>query len=444
MKLSNLLSIASLTSLLLTNAEQTPFSKKLTFNPHCRKHNELFHFFYPKNKEICTIDLSSNYFLESNFIRNNADRIYLETKFSNKGYFPLSISKFQELKKISEGISNLTNNVLLNIIENNSTSHSWIEDRYGEVKHLWKGGKDGVNVMRIDYAWDKEDNFKVLELNTASQGGWTRTRIFEKINLSNNQIATLAPNPSFYLNYLITKLGRRIAIIVSTENYNDELDWIVERINDLGNEAKIIILSKDNIKNIKEFSPTGLFIKGLASWVNRAEFLTELSKLNLPQLPSFEAMFISGDKSFLEILSEHDTTGSIPKTYTLSKTDLNRNINLINRENAVLKPGELAMGKGVIFGKYFTDEEWVEKIKSTMKSPNLWVIQDLCYLKRTEDGNYQDVAVYLVDGLVKGVVSRVSPDEVVNIRKVGRFQWVVLERDGSETFQEQIEIQSFF
>jgi hypothetical protein len=82
----------------------------------------------------------------------------------------------------------------------------------------------------------------------------------------------------------------------------------------------------------------------------------QLAKLDLPQMPSFESLFISGDKSFLSLLPDRDVINTIPKTYVLSKTDLTKNLNFLAKDKSVLKPGSLARGEGIEFGKYFPEE----------------------------------------------------------------------------------------
>jgi len=42
-------------------------------------------------------------------------------------------------------------------------------------------------------------------------------------------------------------------------------------------------------------------------------------------------------------------------------------------------------------------------------------MQELCYLKNAEDGRYEDITVFLADGLVKGVSSRISANEITNV-----------------------------
>jgi hypothetical protein len=88
--------------------------------------------------------------------------------------------------------------------------------------------------------------------------------------------------------------------------------------------------------------------------VEHSELVLQLAKLDLPQLSSFESLFIAGDKSFLSILHERDTTAAIPRTYALSKNNLIQNLSWLEKDQAVLKPGDLARGEGVFFGKNFT------------------------------------------------------------------------------------------
>jgi hypothetical protein len=61
-----------------------------------------------------------------------------------------------------------------------------------------------------------------------------------------------------------------------------------------------------------------------------------------------------------------------------------------------------------------------------MNSAEEWILQELCYLSKTKDGKYQDIIVFLADGQVCGISSRVSDQEVVNVAKGGYGQAVVL------------------
>jgi len=89
--------------------------------------------------------------------------------------------------------------------------------------------------------------------------------------------------------------------------------------------------------------------------VEYSELVFKLTKLGLPQIPSFVSLFITGDKAFLATLREKDTSGAIPPTYVLSKTDLAKNFGLLAKDKAVLKPGDLSRGEGIKFGKHFEE-----------------------------------------------------------------------------------------
>jgi len=94
----------------------------------------------------------------------------------------------------------------------------------------------------------------------------------------------------------------------------------------------------------------------------------KVAKLGLPQMPSFEALFIAGDKAFLATLRNQDTSGAIPPTYVLSKNDLTKNFDLLPKDKAVLKPGDLSRGEGIKFGKYFTEKAWQAEIETATNS----------------------------------------------------------------------------
>jgi hypothetical protein len=159
----------------------------------------------------------------------------------------------------------------------------------------------------------------------------------------------------FHIEYLTKKLGLKIAFI-TRKDYNRELDLLLQQIKTLGGQGKIIFLSENTVQEIIDFAPTGLIWKSPSRLVEQAELVHQIATLNLPQLPSFEALFVAGDKAFLALLQDKDTTGAIPKNYVLSKTDLAQNLNFLSKEKSVLKPGSLASGKGIEFGKNLSAE----------------------------------------------------------------------------------------
>ncbi|CAG8648557.1 1101_t:CDS:1 [Racocetra persica] len=283
---------------------------------------------------------------------------FLKTVASKDTYFVLSPKQFERLKLVSEAIFKLANETLLEIINQNEVE-SWMESRYGVVKSLWKNGQTGINLARFDFAWDQEKNFKILELNTGCSYGWIYTSLIEKEASADKIGVSLAPSPMFYTNYLLNKLGSKIAII--TKLTLPESDLLVRQIEIMGGETKILYLTKVSFQDIIDFAPTGIFWKCHSGLVDHSELIFKLANLRLPQLPSFECMFISGDKSFLAILNDRDTTGAIPKTYVLSKNNLAKNLNFIEQHKAVLKAGDSAGGNEVVLGKIFKNS-WEDKL----------------------------------------------------------------------------------
>lgn len=353
------------------------------------------------------------------------------SKNFNSTCFVLSSFQLTELKQISEKIFKLTNETLLSIIKQKKVE-TWMEPRYGVVKYLWEKGRTGINLMRIDFAWDQTGNWQVLELNTSSHSGWIKSSLVEQESAADKIGTPLAPKPLFYAKYVLEKLGTKIAIIVKGNDYNKELDLLLLQFEKLGGKGQIIFLSETAVQEVIDFAPTGLFWRCHAALVEHSELVLKLAKLGLPQISSFESLFISGDKSFLATLWEKDTTGAIPKTCVLSKNDLVKNLNWLEKDQTVLKPGDLARGEKIFFGKNFTKKSWEDKIKEAMNSNEEWVLQELCCLSRTKDGKYQDIVVFLADGEMQGIASRVSDSEIVNVVKGGCYvQAVVLCSDNS-------------
>ncbi|CAG8762032.1 1228_t:CDS:1 [Dentiscutata erythropus] len=350
---------------------------------------------------------------------------FLKTRASIDTYFVLSPKQLERLKQISEAIFKLANETLLEIIKQNEVE-SWMESRYGVVKSLWKNGQTGINLARFDFAWDQEKNFKILELNTGSCSGWIFSDLVEKEASADKIGVPLAPPTMSYTNYVLNKLGSKIAIIIIVPV--PECDLLIKQIVSMGGEAKSFYLTEVGFQDIIEFKPTGIFWKCHSGLVDHSELILKLSNLRLPQLPSFESMFISGDKSFLAILNDRDITGAIPKTYVVSKNNLIKNLNFLEQHKAVLKAGDSSRGKEVVLGKNIKNS-WEDKLKEIMNSNKEWIMQELCYLQNTKDNRYEDISVFIIDGVVQGFSSRISFNEIVNVGHGGFRQSVILKHD---------------
>ncbi|CAG8784373.1 6210_t:CDS:2, partial [Dentiscutata erythropus] len=341
---------------------------------------------------------------------------------SRDTYFVLFPKQLERLKQISEAIFKLANETLLEVIKRDEVE-SWMESRYGVVKSLWKNSQAGINIARFDFAWDQEKNFKILELNVGSSSGWAFASLIEKEASAEKIGVPLAPSSIFLATYLLNKLGSKIAIII-IDTFTEH-DIMIRQIESMGGEIKVFNLSEVNFQDIINFAPTGIFWKAHTGLVDHSDMILKLANLRLPQLPSFESMFIAGDKSFLAILSDRDTTGAIPKTYVMSKNDLSKNLNFFEQHKAVLKAGDSIRGRDVILGKNFKDS-WEDKLREIMNSNREWIIQELCYLQNTKDNRFEDITVFIADGVVQGFGSRISSSEVVNASHGGFGQSVVL------------------
>lgn len=278
--------------------------------------------------------------------------------------------------------------------------------------------------MRIDYAWDKNGNLKVLELNTAGQQGWILIKESEKRIIKEN---TLSPDPEFLSKYLKNKLGNKIAII---SNYIEEdifvennihsnieiteLRLLINKIRSIDGKCKIINFDNDIIDKIKDYSPTGLYWRGNHSINKEMDMLfkkdiaEKIGMLKIPQIPSFGSLFESDNKSFLNYLK--DTKNVIPKTFNPDKD----NIKYLSKNELVLKPDNSSAGENIIFGEDCNEKMWNE------------------YLKKDKNGKYIDIAVYIADGDVKGFISRTSKDKIVNVGNGGSLKPVIL---NDETYE---------
>ncbi|CAO3637619.1 unnamed protein product [Cunninghamella blakesleeana] len=357
-------------------------------------------------------------------------------------YLPLTEKEYQYIKSVSEYVYQLANNTLLEITQKETRDEGdekWIESRYHPVKSLWSNPTSktkGINLMRIDYAWDHEGNLKVLELNTAGQGGWILQTIDPLLPYLETIGIPLSPPRRFLANYLIKKLGKRILLLVYDKNYNKENLLVVEEIKELGSDCLLLpFLPADEgekeehikqlMKVIRQFQPTGIHLRFLPESVAYADYIIQIANLNLPQSVSYESLFIAGDKSFLQLLYKRDKRNVIPKSFVVNKLDLDKNLRLIEKDLAVLKPGDVAKGKDILFGKSCDDDTWKRHIQDAMACDNYWIMQELCYLKR-KNGKFEDLVCFIADGEVISVASRISSNEIVNVFAGGRGRPVVI------------------
>ncbi|CAO3637604.1 unnamed protein product [Cunninghamella blakesleeana] len=367
------------------------------------------------------------------------------SKVTEVNYFPLTEKEYQNIKSLSEYVYQLANNILLETIQKEKweeEDEKWIESRYHPVKSLWAKNRTttsntkGINLMRIDYAWDQEGCLKVLELNTPSQGGWIPHAIIPELPYFETIGKPLPPPKGFITNYLINKLGKRILILCCSSNVREEHRLMMKEIKELGGECLRLSLLPDNNENkenhikqlmqdIHQFQPTGIHMRLVARMVFYSDYIIQIANLNLPQSVSYESLFIAGDKSFLQLLHRKDERNVIPKTFILDKSDLDKNLSLIEKDLAVLKPGDLALGLDVLLGKNCDDDTWKQHIQKAMASDSYWVMQELCYLKRKND-KFVDLTCYIADGEVVGVGSRISSSEIINVFAGGIGQCVVV------------------
>lgn len=349
----------------------------------------------------------------------------------------ITFPELENLKIISKYIFNLANETLFEILNDNYKNKNeieWIESNFKSIEHFWKNKKiKGINIMRVDFAWDNKGNLKVLELNTEGQQGWIFYDKWQYLALSNKYGKILGPDHILLSKYLIKKLGTRIAIITSkyySYDFKMEIKMHSEKFIELGVKCKIINLSKEGIKEFVDFNPTGIYWKGNPDIMDNINIINDLINetniCNLPQIPNFESIFISDNKAFLTNLRNKDTMNIIPDTYNLSKNNLIKNMSFFEKNISVLKPGCLSCGNGIKFGKDYDDDVWIEHLKNAMKSDNNYVLQKLCNLNKFKNNKYQDIAIYIIDGEIKGIISRESNDIIVNINKNGLLKPVVL------------------
>ncbi|CAO3637552.1 unnamed protein product [Cunninghamella blakesleeana] len=366
------------------------------------------------------------------------------SKVTEVDYFKITEKEYQNIKSLSKYVYQLANNTLLETIQKekwDNNDEKWIESRYHPVKSLWSKANSktkGINLMRIDYAWDHEGNLKVLELNTCAQGGWILQALIPELPYLETIGKPLRPPKYFLSNYLINKLGKRILYLVHIKSACEvENNLIANQIKELGGDCLIFPFLPDDsnemsedhmnqlLQTIHQFRPTGLHMMIGSRVVDHPNYISQIASLNLPQSVSYESLFIADDKSFLQLLHKKDERSVIPKSFILDKTDLDKNLHLIEKDLAVLKPGDLALGMDIQFGKNCDDDTWKQYIQKAMATDNYWIMQELCYLRRRND-EFEDLICYVADGEVISVSSRISPNEIVNVFAGGRLQCVVV------------------
>ncbi|CAO3637612.1 unnamed protein product [Cunninghamella blakesleeana] len=368
------------------------------------------------------------------------------SKNTEVDYFKLTENEYQNVKSVSEYVYQLANNTLLETIQKEKweeEDEKWIESRYYSTKPLWSNHRithhaKGINLMRIDYAWDQKGNLKVLELNTSAQGGWVYHSILPELPYLETIGKPLTPPKRFLPNYLVNKLGERIVYLVSRKiACEEENDIIVKQIKSLGGDCLLLPFLPDDsdemsedrmnqlMQAIHEYQPTGIHMLFIPKIVDHADKLIQIANLNLPQSVSYESLFISGDKSFLQLLHKKDERNIIPKSFILDKSDLDKNLYLIEKDLAVLKPGDNAIGRDIQFGKNCDEDTWKQHIQKAMASDNYWIMQELCYLKR-KNGKFEDLVCYIADGEVIAIGSRTSSNEIVNVYAGGNRRTAVI------------------
>lgn len=253
-------------------------------------------------------------------------------------------------------------------------------------------------------------------------------------NLVNKTLKNKLNNKEEYIK------GNSIAILSSyTENDvldNDkhsnieivELKMLIEKINYIGKECKIITLDENIIYKIKEYNPTGIYWRGNHSIkkdinISFKEIYIEIDK-QYKQIPSFGSLFVSDNKSFLKDI-KNDIKDVIPKTFNPFKNNIK---NLI-KDNFVVKPDNSCAGQNITFGKDYDEESWNKHLNNIKNKPYDWVLQEICELKKDDENNYFDIAVYISNnnnGKVEGYISRTSKNKIVNVGNGGFLKPVVL------------------
>lgn len=156
------------------------------------------------------------------------------------------------------------------------------------------------------------------------------------------------------------------------------------------------------------------------------ELMKKIINLNIPHLPSFESYFVAENKTFFKKIQKYDNMNVIPRTIILSEKNINSLKN--NKNKLVLKPSKSFGGKDIIFGEDVDYHTWKIKLEQIMmrNENKKYIFQEKCFLKK-QDNKYFDIAVYVVENKVKGIISRSSKNKIVNVGKDGFLKPVVLD-----------------
>ena len=120
------------------------------------------------------------------------------------------------------------------------------------------------------------------------------------------------------------------------------------------------------------------------------------------------------------------------------KHNVSTNLAFLQQDLCVLKPSNLTRGTNIFFGRDHNKEAWENEIEKAMISETTWVVQELCHLRKTLDGKNGDIAVFIVEGIAIGAISRVSDSMVSNIGNGGFLQPVAISPTYQEEFMDKI------
>jgi glutathionylspermidine synthase len=402
---------------------------------------------------------------------------------------PLIITKENEnyFKEVSEVLLEC-----LEIVLDSYKTDTFVQDffdYYKDYDFLLNFEQPGRNIVisRFDTVWYGDNSFKIFECNTCCPGGisilGTIKREYLKLPIFNDIISeknfdyyecdytesfirALVQHFETNISYSPSKIG--IAFVNYKGFYSYELKQFAEyaekmgyntivcdieelnkqedgklyykniEINIIYNKIDQLMLSKELMKNINDVLNNGFAIS-----VNPylAMFITE-SKLVLALLQDqyFQNKYLNAYQ--IELIKRH-----IPWSRKLEDVVTQyegENINLIpyikeNKNKFVIKIDNETRGSNIFIGKNISILAWEKLIEECINKN--WLVQQYCQIPEIKvpeimDGNLvmtnkkYGIDFFMYNGLFKGIVSRVSGSDVINVGSGGYEQPVLTIQEG--------------
>jgi uncharacterized circularly permuted ATP-grasp superfamily protein len=341
-----------------------------------------------------------------------------------------------------------------------------------------------ISIARFDLVETMQGDFRVVEPNTCCPGGAIWTSMFYEIFKESNvysflknhakENATPLQNGDTIYNYLIEEYERHFGaqdaygiVLADTRSAPMETELFELRdgararghaaektcIQDLRFDGTSLTLGDMPVHIVYQFLDV-LFTNDMAQIAENydeiADFLRAIENRKVLVVNPFPPLFISEDKSILELLqdpnfadlfdkTEHEAIAAlVPETYRLntgkvafegSQTDL---ITLLKsrKNDFVIKAQMESMGRDITIGRTIRQQQWEQLID--LKLGGLYIAQRFIEeaplqlpFKNAEiislQPMYYTLTLFLLGGKAVGMCNRVSPHLVTNVGQGGAW-----------------------